>query len=200
MYTDQLRVEAYLKRELTDDEMTLIDDVISSISETIDSYTNRHWLSVDQELDDYTDVSFERTLDGNGHKELFIDDFSELESVDLLDSQGNSYLKLTSDTDWVLNSNNKAIKQSIKLRNYHFPMGTANVLIKAVWGSGSVPAGVVMVCTALVGKYFLKSSITGTFKSESIEGYSYTLLTASDIDNDTQKLMTGLDIYKRILL
>jgi len=204
MYTDQARVEAYLKRELTDDEVTILDEIILHNSSYINGYTNREWLSVDTELDDELEdlEPSIRVFDGKGTRELFIDDFTLIESVSVLDSQGDELIKYEdAETDWLLYPLNKNPKQSIHLRNARFPIGAGNVEVNAVWGAGIVPADVVMVCTGLVGRYLQKAGTsTGMFKSESIEGYSYQLLTSGEIDADTSSLIKNLDKWKKFIL
>lgn len=203
MYTDQDRVEAYLQRELTENEITILDEVILANSSYIESYTNRNWLPLGTENEeDIEDFEAEnRNFDGRGSREIFVDDFSVLESVTILDSQGNVIIKFENASEWVLYPLNKIPKQSIHLRNYHYPIGSGNVEVKAVWGAGIVPADVVVVCTALTGKYLQKAgSTTGMYSSESIEGYSYKLFSSGEIDADTTNLLAKLDKWKKFIL
>lgn len=200
MYTNQTFVESYIKRELTDNEAILIDDLIDEVSQFITTYTGRNWLPIGEELDEYAG-SFSETYDGNGRQELQVNDFLSLEYVDILDSYGSLSMRIDDPTQWILYPLNKDTKQAIRLRQYRFPIGNANIEINAVWGSGEVPAGVRNIATALVGKQILKvSSSTGNFKSETIEGYSYTLQSGAEIDADTQSLISGLDKYKKYVL
>jgi hypothetical protein len=203
MYTDQGRVESYLKRELTDEEIDIIDEVILQNSSYINGYTNREWLSVDTEVDDEIDdlEPSERIFNGNGKRELFIDDFTLLESISVQDNQGNEVIKYEEETDWLLYPLNKNPKQSIHLRTGSFQYGQGNIEVTAVWGAGIVPADIVVVCTALVAKYLQKAtSSTGMYSSESIEGYSYKLLNASEIDSDTANVLKNLDKWKKFIL
>lgn len=198
MYTTQSRVEAYLARDLTDEETLLIDDTIVFISQFIDSYTNRSWLSIDGEFPEEEEV---RYFDGNGNKELTIGDFASISEIEILDSDGNMFTSYTEDTDWLTFPLNKTTKSDVRLRSYRFPSGRGNIRITGVFGSGTVPQGVQIVATALVGKYLTKqSSSSGKFKSESIEGYSYTLRDDAEQDKDIQRLLSMLDMHKRILL
>jgi hypothetical protein len=198
MYTNQPRVEAFLKRELTNDEASIIDDVIDSVSTFIDTYTNRSWTPVD--MPDIEIEPTERIFDGNGQKELHIDDFQSLDDIVILDSYG-AEAQSYSEADYILYPLNKLPKQSIRLRLGRFVSRPASVRITAVWGSGSVPRGITSIATSLVGKFLIKNTtITGAFKSESIEGYSYQLMTGADVDSDTDRLIVGLDQYKKYVL
>jgi hypothetical protein len=202
-YTDQTRVEAYLKRELTEEEITILDEVIAYVSSFIDGNTNRTWLSVDTEQDEIDDIeSDERIYDGSGGKELFIEDsFIALESIKILDYQGNVSTTFSQESDWLLYPLNKNPKQSIVLRTSFFPWGAGRVAITAIWGDGIVPDDIVIVCTTLVGKYLQKAeNSSGLYKKESIEGYSYETLTADEMDKDTDKTMETISKWKKYLL
>lgn len=195
MYTTTEKVESHLGRALTEDEADLIDDVIETVSHSIDVYTGRSWLSVDCDGSE----TEERLYDGNGQKELFIDDFSDIESVKLLDYSGNISLELTNATDYILYPLNKTTKQSIRLRNYHFAEGAGNVIITAQFSSGDVPTPVITACTGLVANFLLSMGSTGLYKKETIEGYSYELADGTS-DTDSQALLASLNGYKKLNL
>lgn len=207
-YTDQSRIEAYLNRALTDDEGSIVEDVISHVSKLISSICNREWFSVrdeDGEGEDtnYSDEGEVRTFDGEGKKEIYIDDFIEATKIEFLDGQGSVYSTLdnTDDTDWLVFPSNKNPKESIRLRSGCFPHGYGNVEITAKWGSGQAPASVIMAATVMAGKFFKKAEVNkSTFKSESIEGYSYTLQSNADHDAEIQKALDDLSMYKKIQL
>lgn len=200
MYTTQDRVESYLKRVLTSDEVNLLESAIKYMSSYIDGYTNRSWSDVDTEDEEEVEATL-RYFDGNGRKELWVDDFTALESISLLDSNGNSISELVTDTDWLLYPSNNTLYESVRLRGYYFPYGSSTVAITAVWGSGDVPDDVVMVCTALVGNYLSgMGDEQGKFTKESIEGYSYELKNRTPLDSTTSMLMATLDRWKKITL
>lgn len=205
-YTDQSRIEAYLNRQLTADEGNIVEDVIEYISEYINTLTNRSWFSVrdedgEGEGEDYAEEASTRLFDGGGSKELFIDDFTDVEKVEILDSQGNVFSSYEEDTDWYLTPNNTNPKTSIRLYGGRFPNGLGNIRITAKWGSGQAPKSVVMVATILCGKFFKKAEVNkSTFKSESIEGYSYTLQSNADHDEEIAKALDMLGMHKRIIL
>lgn len=207
-YTTQSRVEAYLNRELTDNEASYIDDLIVHVSQFIDNYTGRSWIDVDDEAtdadaDSYVDhqEATTRIFDGSGSKELYVDEFTNLEKIEVLDSLGSVYHTHELNTDWNLFPSNNDVKQSIRLYGYHFPDGYGNIRVTAVWGGRSTPQSIIMVATGLVSKYLLKMhSGASQFKKESIEGYSVEYLTSQDIDSDTKILIQSLDMHRRILL
>ena len=197
-YTDQEKIEAYLDRALTANEIILIDLLIDNISQFISDYTGRAWLSLDEEE---TPEAEARLYDGNGKKELFIDDFSSLVGIELLDSQGDVVVEITDTDEFILYPLNQTIKDSIYLRNYIFADGPARVSIEAVFSSGAVPNAVIIVATALCSKFIAQSAPSALgFKRESIEGYTYELLNSNDIDAETSNLLKTLDGLRKISL
>ena len=242
-YTTQAKIEAYLNRDLTVKEESLVSSVIDYVSGFIKSFTSRDWSGVANEWlsataysigdlvslegivyectinhtseadnkpgdgDDWEDVweladeTDSRIYDGNGEKEIFIDDFVSLSEISILDSQGEISSTYDNEDEWILYPINKTPKQSIYLRNYKFTYGRGRVLVTAIFGSGAVPEAVVMVCTALCAKFInrMSANVSG-FKRESIEGYSYELLSGKDIDEESRILISTLDNYKKIIL
>jgi hypothetical protein len=199
MYTDQLRVEDLIGRELSDQEASGLDTLIGAVSIQIDTYTGRSWSPVDESDDGDLEAS-ERYFDGTGSKEVWVDDFIGLEKVEILDSTGGISVSLTEETDWQTFPPNKNPKNSVRLRSYRFPNDVGNVRITAIWGGGSPPADVIAVCTELVGKYMVRSAETGPFKRESIEGYSKELLSDTEFIGDSSSVLSKLDHYKKIVL
>jgi len=197
-YTDQEKIEAYLDRSLTANEQTLLEYLIEQISQFISDYTNREWLSVDEESLPDAET---RTYDGNGQKELFIDDFSSLEQVSLLDNQGDSIVDITDLDDLILSPLNETIKESIYLRNYTFSDGPGRVQVTAVFSSGKLPNAIIMVATSLCSKYIARFSQTASgFKKESIEGYSYELMSGEEVDKETANILKTLDGFRKVTL
>lgn len=195
MYTDQGRIEAYLNRELSESEIVLCDDVISSISNLIDLYCGRSWLPVDETIDSEAETST-RLFDGTGSRELYIDDFVSIEEINILDSSGGVINTLNQNIDWVLYPLNKTPKQSIRLNTAIFLRGAGNIQVEAVWGSGEVPQPIIKACTIMVANYFTKASKSG-LKKESIEGYSYEM---RDLEAEDQDTLSLLGFYKKYTL
>ena len=201
-YTNQARVEAYLKRVLTADEIINLDETIEYLSSVIDNYCSRAWFPLDADVG-YTDLDDEtaRVFDGNNGKELFIDDCQNISKIEILDSDGNVSSTYSTATGWITYPLNKDIVESIVIRGAKFPQGRANIRVTAVFGSGVVPRAIVMVCTAMVAGFIADSGdLTGNFKKESIEGYSYELFDSSTNSDDQKKLLNTLDKYKKVSL
>jgi hypothetical protein len=199
MYTNQAKVEAYLKRVLTASELVNLDDTIEYLSEMIDNYCNRQWspLAIDEGYEDEDDPTA-RLFDGNNGKELWIDDCQDISKIEILDSSGNVMTTYITTTDWITYPLNKDIIESVVLRGHKFPQGRANIQVTAIFGSGTVPKMIVMVCTALVADFLADSGdVSEDFKKESIEGYSYELFERGNTNEEQQKLFDTLSKYKK---
>ncbi len=197
MYTDQTRVEAYLQRELSDNEAVLLQPTIEFVSKLIDTYTTRHWSSCNE--DDTVATPTTKYFDGDGAQELYIDEFSDLQSVTLLDRLGVESIVIDDPTLYQTFPNNADVFNSILLRGYRFPIGRGNVKVIANFNGAIVPDGVIIIATAMTCN-ILNTSNSSRFKSESIEGYSYINVTPEQYTDQNKELLAGLDIYKRILL
>ena len=196
-YTNQEKVEAYLDRDLTANEETLLDGVIAYISNVINGYTNRIWNDIDGDAPEAS----EKIYDGNGKREVFVDDFTELTSVDLLDSNGDSYQTLSDVSEFINYPLNSGVYESIHLRNYRIGNGAGRIKVTAVFTSGEAPDDIVMVATALVAKFMARRSVNaGAFKKESIEGYSYEVMNGKDADEETKALLMSLDSWRKITI
>lgn len=195
-YTSKANVEAYLGRSLTTSENTLLDGFIEYLSQFINSYTNRVW----NDISGSDPSATSKIYDGNGMKELRLNDsMKSITKIEILDVSGGVYLTLQP-TEFIGYPLNRDITESIALRSYVFPNRRASVKVYGVFTDGAVPADVISVCTALVGRYINNASTNGGFKKESIEGYSYELLTSDEQSSELKNLVSTLDVKKKILL
>lgn len=199
-YTSQAKIENFLQRSLTAQELAILPDLIESVSDgIIEAYTGRRWLNIGETVDGYGEEE-DKLYDGNGGKELPVDDFTALDKVDILDASGGVYLSLTAANEFVLYPLNATVKESIHLRNYTFPRGAARVLVTAIFSSGEVPEGIIYVATALASRFIELQGESAEFKKESIEGYSYEVLEASNDEGEMQTLLSRLDRWKKASL
>lgn len=196
-YTNKANVEAYLGRSLTASENTLLEGVIEYFSGFINSYTNRVWNDLSATKDP---EASSKVYDGNGMKEVRLNDsVKTLTKVEILDTSGGVYNTYYPD-DIITYPLNREIIDSICLRSGHFPNRRACVKVYGVFTDGAVPADVVAVCTKLVAGYIGDSNTSGAFKRESIEGYSYELLSSDEKDSELISLISTLDMRKKVLL
>lgn len=196
-YTDQAQTESYLQRELTEYEQESFDQVVEQVSDFINTYTSREWRDKDAEGD--AEAS-QRIYDGNGQRELFVDDFGEITTLKILDSDGNVYETISSD-DFIAYPLRSSTKDSIYLRKRNFPYGRATVQLTATFASDGVPVGVQMVAAELVGIFFAQGkSSSDDFKKESIEGYTYELMSGAERSDKIQSALSKLDKWRKVLL
>lgn len=196
IYTSKANVEAYLSRSLTSQENVLLNGIIEYLSQFINSYTNRVWNDISG-----TDPSASSKIyDGEGNRELRLNDsVKSITKIEILDNLGGVYLTLLP-ADFIAYPLNRDVTESIALRSYMFPNRRACVKVYGKFTDGAVPADVISVCTALVGRYINNASTNEGFKKESIEGYSYELLSSDEQDSELRNLVSTLDMRKKILL
>lgn len=196
IYTSKANVEAYLSRGLTSQENVLLNGIIEYLSQFINSYTNRVWNDISG-----TDPSASSKIyDGEGNRELRLNDsVKSITKIEILDNLGGVYLTLLP-ADFIAYPLNRDVTESIALRSYMFPNRRACVKVYGKFTDGAVPADVISVCTALVGRYINNASTNEGFKRESIEGYSYELLSSDEQDSELRNLVSTLDMRKKILL
>jgi hypothetical protein len=185
-FTDQDKIEQYLGRELTADEALWVSDAIENVTDWIKAYTGRNW---------GTTSEVTKKFDGNGKRDLFIEDFHDLTKIEFLDSFANVYYTLL-DTDYELYPLNETIKDSIYSR-LTIPNRRASVQVTAKFDSGELPAGVTAVATALVTLQ-LTDANTLTILKQSIEGASIEYKGAEESTKKVIDLARRLDQYKKI--
>lgn len=198
-YTNQAKIEAYLQRSLTVQEVTMLPLYLAAVSNAIKTYTGRDWLDLPDSGDPVMPTSSTKLYDGVGQREVNIDDASSITQIELLDHDG---IEISSNLDdYILYPLNKTYKESIAMQCGRFPRTLASVRVHAVFTSGPVPDEVVAVATLLASNAVSGSASASTpFQSESIEGYSYTKKTASNIISENQSTMALLDSFKKFSL
>lgn len=196
-YTKEPTIARMLDRALTDNEKGLLPMYIASATQQIDNYTGRSFNDIDSE-DDEADPG-EYVYDGNGYQELFIDDFTTIEKIEVLDSYGEVSREIEA-ADYIKFPSNAPYINSIELRRSRFPNGSANIRITGVSTSGTLPKPIKHVATALVVRWLTNAKIDASdLESENIEGYSYRKSKPASMSLDeTDPLSQLLNSYRRI--
>lgn len=164
-YTTQEFVEAKLQRDLTDEESTVFDMLVGAVKQFIESWTHRKF-----ELEGTDNSPVIKYFDGNGRREISINDAISISAVEIYDPYDSTVLDTIATEDYVLYPLNSTPKTSVKLLDQIFPNGSKNIKITGVWGTVSdVPDDIQAVATFLVAEMFSNPS---QVKRESIEGYS----------------------------
>lgn len=192
-YTTQEKIEKVLQRELTASEEEVVQDVIEAVGASINAYTGRSW----NDIDGSNPEPQTRFYDGSGTREIFIDDFISVSELKLLDTFGNTIESIIA-KDYVNYPLNQQWKNSIFLRWRAFPHTRAGVSVTGIFTSGDVPSEVMLSASTLAGLVYSSSRNASDFKRESIEGYSYEILTGEEVTNQQKSVLDKLDFWRKI--
>lgn len=149
---------------------------------------------------DYWDLYVSETaryFDGNGHREMRVDDFISLSRIDFLDYYGDISASITDTTKFFVEPYNLSPKERVIVLDYTFPERERSVKMTGIWGSGVLPKDVEYIATALASSLLTDGGEAAEFKKESIEGYSYELNTSANYESVKKSMMASLDPYKR---
>ena len=157
-YTNQATVEAYLKRSLTAYEVTLLSTANPAVKQFIDAFCNRTFDS----------VAGTKYYDGNGERELFIDDFDAITGVFYIDEEGTELNEEEEGIDYVKYPLNSDYTSRLRSRG-RWQRGSKNIKVTGTIGRASVPESIKFVATQLIANLF---SNPQNLSSRTIEGYS----------------------------
>ena len=178
-YTNQTQVTAYIGRELTEKEATVIRGVIESASQYVDGATGTTWSDTAGGVSKYYD---------GGETLVIIDTIQNIESVQLVDNSDNILYDYAT-TEYIAHPVNSDTKSQLELRNdidslgftseggftQRWPRGKANIKVTGKWGNaGGIPADIQLATTMLVAKFLDGAK---HIASEDIEGYKVTYFT-----------------------
>ena len=172
-YTNKARVQNYLLININDSFASQITEWIAVSKEYIDNFCNR---TFEQES------ATTKLYDGDGTRELLVDDLLTLTKIEILDRDGNVDYTIDGSTEYYLYPANTTPKTSITIEPTNadvsvFPKGKQNVRLTGTFGySETVPEDIRFAATKLVagiiqeGNYDVGSEI----KSEKLGEYSIT--------------------------
>jgi len=187
MYTTKSRIQNFLMINIDDSFEEEINEWISVATNFIDNYTGT---TFESDNDTY------RLYDGDGSKEILVDDFTTFTKIEILDEDGNVNYTIDRSTEYYAYPANKDYKNRIVLESSnapigHFPKGNLNVKLYATFGrSADVPDDIRHVATMLVAGIIEEKNIdiAGNIKSETLGEYSVTL-------QDLDKIGRRLKVY-----
>lgn len=191
-YTDQTKVENFLQRALSADEVAALTMVIPAIQLWIDRKTGSTF--------DKVDVFTIRKYDGGGTS-VDIDPCTQISAVSLLGNEGNIENAYVLDTDYTIEPANETVKRELVKRHGCFIHGQQRIAVTAKFSEwdGKVPMDIQTVATRLASsimKAAKNDSISSGLKSESLEGHSVTYITSAD---EISTLAEGDPLIKSIL-
>ena len=197
MYTNKSRIQNYLMIIINDSFSSQIEEWIGAAEDYIDNYTKT-------EFEEEVGVS-SKIYDGDGSRELLIDDLITFTKVEILDEDGNIDYTIDSSDEYYLYPANETPKTRIKINPYNapiswFPGGSQNIKVYGAFGySSSVPEAIRLAATKLVAEIIQDSnfSVGKEIKSEKLGEYS---MSYQDMSDMSEKLGINkiLDQYKKI--
>lgn len=178
-YTTIDEIQNYMLQNIDLDFHYQVEKWIEAVSEHIEKMTGRVF-----EVDEATT----KIYDGNGKKEIKVDEFIDIESIKIDDTEVDNYY---------LYPNNIANKDTIVLESGVFTKDYQNIEIEAKWGySETIPYDIVLATTILVSGIINHSlSHEGEVQSFSMGRYSVAYKDQKGW-NDYKDAMTIIDNYK----
>ena len=172
-YTNKSNIQNYLMIDISDSFDTQITAWISAAENYINNYTNRP-----EGFETSTDET--RYYDGNGLREIQIDHFTTITSVDILELQGDdSEFSLTegADDDYITFPYNESPKYKLILTLNSSPgsffKGSKRIKVVADFGfSSTVPKDIELATTMLVAKIVEKGQRGGDVQQERLGDYN----------------------------
>lgn len=182
MYISITDLESKLNKTLTDAQKTLLEDlIIPSVQKFIENYTHRTF--------EKSEADVEKWYFGNDLDTLEIDDFASITNIKGYDEDDVLQETFTA-TDYELTPFNESYVNEVRLKDDAFDEHKYKVTGKTGWTS--IPEDIKNVCLELTSQLIMNS---GGVKSETIEGYSYTL---SDIVEESDVIRESLNSRRRI--
>ena len=196
-YTTKAKIEAYMGKDIDNSLDTAVSEWIKAASRLINRYTNNSF-------DNQEEV---RYYNGNGEREILIDSFSSITSVDTLEQDGSTVnTSLTEDSDYFAFPLNSDIQYKLILTPDAsigvFTKGIKRLKVTANFGETigdgdtNTPEDVVLVATMLTADIVtnnITGSGSGAISSESLGDYSISY------DNDVEANALRLDNVKIII-
>lgn len=165
-YTTQAKLQYYLKRTLTADEVAALPTLLGAAKFYIDEFTGVSFGA------DGSEAASDRFFDGSGRTTQNITPARDITAVKVVNTDNTDSYTYTS-TDYVAKPYNTPVKAWLDARIGIFPKGVANIKVTAKWGGyADVPLNIEQAANQLIGNSLSEGS--GNLKSESIEGYSRT--------------------------
>jgi len=185
MITDKLAIENYMLIDIDDSFDDQLDEWIEGVEQEMNMMTDRQLVA--------DDTAGEYKYDGNGKKEMLIDDFVDIDSIEV---DGEDLTE-----DIYQYPANKLPKYQLKIDDYIFTKGRQNIVItgkKGYAAEANIPKDLKMAATILVaGIINFSNSHEGEIHRESIGRYTVEYATDQQkIDYKTAR--ATIERYRRI--
>ena len=197
-YTTRAKVSNYLMTDIDasfDGQLTLW---ISAVERHINNYTGRK-----DGFDADSDASV-RYYDGNGKREILVDNFTEISNLQILETSGDDVqdtLTEGRDNDYITYPYSDSPKYKIILVTSagigSFYKGDGRIKVTAKWGyANEVPADIELVATILVAEIVKMGRDGGLVSSESLGDYDTAFTNAMRRMTDVKKILNQYKILK----
>jgi len=181
LYTNKANIERYLLIQIDNSFNAQIDSWIQAMSRHIDSRTSRRFGEYDVET---------RVYDGNNTSHLLVDDFYELDTVEV---DGVAF-------DVVAQPYNVTPQWKLVSKDNRFTRGVANVEVTGRFGYGSIPEDIEHACTVLVaGIINAQTQQEGEIASEKIGDYQVSYR-SEEHKTDTEMALAIVKRYAKPVL
>lgn len=192
-YTSKSKVENYLTIDIDSSFANQIEDWASAVKLYIDKYTGRTFEAATET----------RYFDGNGKREIIIDDFQSITTLQILDVEDDDVMETLTEgkaEDYIIAPYNTTPKNKLILSPNStissWPLGKRRIKVVGSFGySSSVPKDIEYVATKLVAQIVEKGLKGGNIQSESLGDYSVTFK-GVDLLADEMEIKDILDKYK----
>jgi len=196
-YTKKGQIQNYLAIDIDTSLDSQITDWITAVSNYIDRYTGKSFEQSSSEI---------RYFNGSGRKDIDIDDFLSLSSVQILDSNASGVAFTLSegrDNDYITYPYNDTRKYrlilTVNAQVAIWSIGKQRIKITGVWGeSSTVPKDIELAATMLVAGIVEKGLKGGSVQSESLGDYSVTFKNIDDISSvmGVREILNHYKIYE----
>lgn len=195
MYTNKGAIQNYLMIDIDSSFDTQVTTWITAVQNYINNYTGKK--------DGFESAAETRYFDGNDKREIDVDDFTSLTSVQIIEANGDDVeytLSEGQDNDYIIYPYNDTPQYRLILTANSqvgaWYGGKKRIKITGVWGhSTSVPKDIELAATMLVSGIIKKGLTGGEIQSESLGDYSVTFA-SMDVVAENMGVMEILDRYK----
>lgn len=196
MYTEKAKVEKYLTIDIDESYDAQIDLWIMAVQRYIDNYTGTTFSAPTET----------RYFDGNGEREMTIDHFVSITTVEILEASGDDVAYTLTEgkgEDFVIFPYNSesAFKLILVLGSTIavWPSGARRVKVTGVWGEKStVPEDIELAATILVSSVVEKGLKGGTIATESLGDYSVAFKDVDTLANvmDVKEILNRYKVFR----
>ena len=197
-YSNEGKVENYLTIDIDNSFSSQIADWAEAVDSYIDKFCGRTFGET---------VSETRYFDGNGKKELDIDDFVSLDTVQILEPNSDDVMDTLTEgkeEDYIVYPYNSApyfrLIMTALSSTAVWSTGIKRIKITGTWGRANVPKDIELAATMLLAGVVEKGLKGGSVQSESLGDYSVTFKMVDDISSvmGVKEILEKYRIYEFI--